>query len=101
MREEDESNTRGGETDMDLYTPVDSRVMQRPVIDRIRIASDTFERETGKRPISIYLGYSEWADLKSSEWARQQYVGTRDFREPMADGKRVYVVTQDSHLAVA
>lgn len=24
MREEDESNIRGGETDMDLYTPVDS-----------------------------------------------------------------------------
>lgn len=26
MREEDESNIRGGETDMDLYTPVDSLV---------------------------------------------------------------------------
>lgn len=27
MREEDESNIRGGETDMDLYTPVDSLVI--------------------------------------------------------------------------
>lgn len=27
MREEDESNIRGGETDMDLYAPVDSLVM--------------------------------------------------------------------------
>jgi hypothetical protein len=27
MREEDGSNVRGGETDMDLYTPVDSLVM--------------------------------------------------------------------------
>lgn len=27
MLEEDESNIRGGETDMDLYTPVDSLVM--------------------------------------------------------------------------
>lgn len=80
---------------------VTSQVMQRPVIDRIRFASDTFERTTGKKPVSIYLGYMEWVDLKSSDWARQQYIGTRDFRKPMADGKRVYVVTQDSHLAVA
>ena len=27
MREEDESNIRGGETDMDLYAPVDSLVI--------------------------------------------------------------------------
>lgn len=30
MREEDESNIRGGETDMDLYTPVDSLVSESP-----------------------------------------------------------------------
>jgi len=82
-------------------TPVGSLVRQITVIDRIRIASDTFFRETGKKPISVYLGYSEWADLKSSNWARSQYVATGDYREPMADGKRIFVVTQDSHLAVA
>jgi len=75
--------------------PVKSLV---PVIDQVRIAAATFERTTGKKPVSVYLGYSEWADLKSSDWARQQYVETR---EPTADGKRIYVVTQNSHLVVA
>ena len=63
------------------------------VIDRIRSVSDEFERETGRRPVSVYLGWSEWA--------MKEYVGSRDFREPTVDGKRLYVVTEQLHLAVA
>lgn len=71
------------------------------VIKRVRIASDEFERTTGKKPVSVYLGYAEWTDLKNCCWTTQQYVNTRDFLEPKIDGKRLFVVTQDSHLAVA
>ena len=71
------------------------------VMQRVRIASDEFERTTGKKPVSVYLGYAEWTDLKNCCWTTQQYVNTRDFLEPKIDGKRLFVVTQDSHLAVA
>ena len=71
------------------------------VMKRVRIASDEFERTTGKKPVSVYLGYAEWTDLKNCCWATQQYVATLDFLEPKIDGKRLFVVTQDSHLAVA
>jgi hypothetical protein len=81
----------------ELIEPLDSIT----VLDRIRQASDNFERTTGKRPVSVYLGYCEWADLKNSSWVKQQYVATRDWFKPMADGKRIFVVTEDSHLAVA
>ena len=80
-------------------TPVDSMVRQISVIDIIRIASDAFERSTGKHPTSIYLGYSEWTALKRESWS----LPCLDYQrlEPMADGKRIYIVTEDTHLAVA
>ena len=70
------------------------------VLDRVRLAIDSFQANTGRKAVSVYLGYSDWDALKSSKWAAQEYVASRDYNKPEIYGRRIFVVTEKSHLAV-
>lgn len=63
----------------------------------IRHAVFAFRGEMGQYPTQIYLGFSEYTQLKASTEYAQQAGGQPD---PQFDNKRIYVVNEYSHLAV-
>jgi hypothetical protein len=70
------------------------------IISQIREACYEFEGTTGKRPISIYLGRNEWTELHMST-SILSYLSVSCPTDTQLDGKNIYLVAGDSHLAVA
>ena len=68
------------------------------IVDKIVEKVVGFETKTGQQPESIYLGMLEWIALVRYV---QDATGFGSCQDPQIMGKRVFVVSESSHLAVS
>lgn len=70
------------------------------IVDDIRKKCITYETETGKKPVSVYLGKLEWELLKRATFTLNYGNYCYDNIKLMFEGKHVYIVEEFQHLNV-